>query len=95
MKQSIDANQPSGGVHNKKDKSDNTEKDAFDLLHFTGQDLTAAQRERAQEDFKVLFEGVPPHQDGEQEGFYGHSQNRIYDQKQFMAVNFIKIIKSV
>ena len=33
---------------------------ANDLLHFTGQDFTAAQRERAQEDFKVLFEGAPP-----------------------------------
>ena len=33
----------------------------FDLLHFTGQDFTAAQRERAQEDFKVLFKGAPPH----------------------------------
>ena len=31
------------------------------LLHFTGQDFTAAQRERAQEDFKVLFKGAPPH----------------------------------
>ena len=31
------------------------------LLHFTGQDFTAAQRERAQEDFKVLFKGVRPH----------------------------------
>ena len=29
----------------------------YDLLHSTGQDLTAAQRERAQEDFKVLFKG--------------------------------------
>ena len=26
--------------------------------YFTGQDFTAAQRERAQEDFKVLFEGA-------------------------------------
>ena len=33
----------------------------IDLLHFTGQDFTAAQRERAQEDFKVLFKGAPPH----------------------------------
>ena len=33
----------------------------YDLLHFTGQDFTAAQRERAQEDFKVLFKGAPPH----------------------------------
>ena len=33
----------------------------FDLLHFTGQDFTAAQRERAQEDFKVPFKGAPPH----------------------------------
>ena len=33
----------------------------YDLLHFTGQDFTAAQRERAQEDFKVLFEGARPH----------------------------------
>ena len=32
----------------------------MDLLHFTGQDFTAAQRERAQEDFKVLFKGAPP-----------------------------------
>ena len=32
----------------------------IDLLHFTGQDFTAAQRERAQEDFKVLFKGAPP-----------------------------------
>ena len=31
------------------------------LLHFTGQDFTAAQRERAQEDFRVLFKGVSPH----------------------------------
>ena len=31
------------------------------LLHSTGQDFTAAQRERAQEDFKVLFKGAPPH----------------------------------
>ena len=31
------------------------------LLHFTGQDFTAAQRERAQEDFKVPFKGAPPH----------------------------------
>ena len=30
------------------------------LLHFTGQDFTA-QRERVQEDFKVLFKGAPPH----------------------------------
>ena len=29
------------------------------LLHSTGQDFTAAQRERAQEDFKVLFKGAP------------------------------------
>ena len=33
----------------------------YDLLHFTGQDFTAVQRERAQEDFKVLFKGAPPH----------------------------------
>ena len=33
----------------------------YDLLHSTGQDFTAAQRERAQEDFKVLFKGAPPH----------------------------------
>ena len=33
----------------------------IDSLHFTGQDFTAAQRERAQEDFKVLFKGAPPH----------------------------------
>ena len=33
----------------------------IDLLHFTGQDFIAAQRERAQEDFKVLFKGAPPH----------------------------------
>ena len=33
----------------------------YDLLHFTGQDFTAAQRERAQEDFKVPFKGAPPH----------------------------------
>ena len=33
----------------------------LDLLHSTGQDFTAAQRERAQEDFKVLFKGAPPH----------------------------------
>ena len=33
----------------------------FYLLHSTGQDFTAAQRERAQEDFKVLFKGAPPH----------------------------------
>ena len=31
----------------------------YDLLHFTGQDFPAAQRERAQEDFKVLFKGAP------------------------------------
>ena len=31
----------------------------YDLLHFTGQDFTAAQRERTQEDFKVLFKGAP------------------------------------
>ena len=30
----------------------------YDLLHSTGQDFTAAQRERAQEDFKVLFKGA-------------------------------------
>ena len=35
--------------------------DDDDLLHFTGQDFTAAQRERAQEDFKVPFKGAPPH----------------------------------
>ena len=33
----------------------------YDLLHFTGQDFTAAQRERAQEDFNVLFKSAPPH----------------------------------
>ena len=33
----------------------------FDLLHFTGQDFAAAQRERAQEDFKVPFKGALPH----------------------------------
>ena len=33
----------------------------LDLLHFTGQEFSAAQRERAQEDFKVLFKGAPPH----------------------------------
>ena len=33
----------------------------YDLLHSTGQNFTAAQRERAQEDFKVLFKGAPPH----------------------------------
>ena len=33
----------------------------INLLHFTGQDFIAAQRERAQEDFKVLFKGAPPH----------------------------------
>ena len=31
----------------------------IDLLHFTGQDFTAAPRERAQEDFKVLFNVAP------------------------------------
>ena len=31
------------------------------LTFFTGQDFTAAQRERAQEDFKALFKGAPPH----------------------------------
>ena len=33
----------------------------YDLLHFTGQDFIAAQREMAQKDFKVLFKGAPPH----------------------------------
>ena len=32
----------------------------YDLLHFTGQDFTAAQRERAQEDFKVPHLTHPP-----------------------------------
>ena len=35
MKQSIDAYWPSRGVHNKEDKSDNTEKNAFETLEIS------------------------------------------------------------
>ena len=45
-------------VHNCKELR---ETGVYDLLHFTGQDFYSCPEGKAQEDFKVLFKGAPPH----------------------------------